>query len=114
MEQTAHVSVIAAPQTLDDPRKRRSPSSLAARIALANTLAPVVSRMSTEQVRSTVGDSAGGAGQLRRDLADIKSRCPERLKRLGFERLFWLCDCLGLDPIRAMQAPVTLKTVVVH
>ncbi|ARO54063.1 hypothetical protein B2G69_07835 [Methylorubrum zatmanii] len=106
-----------APQTLDDPRKRLSSSSLSARIAMANAVAPVVSRMSTEQVRAAIGDSAGNTSQLRRDLSDIKSRDGDRLKHIGFDRLFWICDHLGIDPIRAMQAPiatVTLKPVVVH
>ncbi|MEE8626813.1 MULTISPECIES: hypothetical protein [Methylobacterium] len=99
---------------MDDPRKRRSPSSLLARSAMVNAIAPVVSRMTTEQVRQALGDSQGNVGQLRRDLSDIKSRCPDRLRRLGFERLFWMCDRLGLNPILAMQGPVVPKVEAVH
>lgn len=62
MEQTATSGVSSAPQRLDDPRKRRSPSSMSARLGMANALAPLVSRMSTEQVRQALGDCQGNVG----------------------------------------------------
>ncbi|WP_375462978.1 hypothetical protein [uncultured Methylobacterium sp.] len=81
---------------------------------MANALAPLVSRMTTEQVRHALGDSLGNLGQLCRDLSDIKSRCPDRLKRIGFERLFWMCDCLSVNPIQAMSASTALNLMAVH
>ena len=81
---------------------RRSPHSTAMKVCLASALRPVLSSMPTEQVRTRLGDAASGT--LRRDLGDIKSCRPERIARLGFERLLFMCSAFQVDPYAALAA----------
>lgn len=74
------------------------------RVALCNLLAPVVSRLTTEEVRVKIGDSESSAGNTRDDIGHIKAR---RGEAIGLSRLLWICECLDADPhgAIAMAAP---------
>lgn len=104
MELAAPSCVMSAPRrTAGETHKRRSTHSTAMRVRLAQGLRSVVGRRETVEVRAKLGDGNGGA--LRRDLGDIKSGQPARMARLGFERLLFMYDRLGLDPYAALSAP---------
>ena len=84
-----------------EAHKRRSTHSFEMRVCLAQGLRSVVGRLTTEEVRTKLGD--GNGGSLRRDLGDIKSGQPSRMGRLGFDRLLYIYECFGLDPYAVLS-----------
>lgn len=64
------------------------------RVALMDALAPIVSRLTTEEVRRKLG-CEDHASQLRHDIEHVKAR---RAGALGFSRLLFLPEGLGVDP----------------
>lgn len=64
-------------------------------------LQPLISKLTTEQVRIKLGDGEG-SGALRRDLGHIKSGKAERIAAIGFERLLYMCHRFSVDPVEAL------------
>ena len=62
-----------------------------------------------------MGDDPKNAGQLRCDLADIRSGRPERAERIGQKRFFAFCQGLGVCPWAALSgAPAPALPALVH
>lgn len=95
---------------------RRLPEfSLEARRRLAAHLRPAVCRLSTDEIRLALGDDPKNAGQLRWDVADIRSGRPERAERIGEKQFFASCAGLGVCPWNALSgAPAPTLPARVH
>lgn len=94
MELVAFDIVISPPPSRRASHNRRSAAERDMRLALANALAPIVSRLSTETVRLKLGDSERSAGNTRDDIGHVKAR---RVGEIGLSRLLWMCECLDID-----------------
>lgn len=81
--------------------KRRAIADGEIRLALMDALAPVVSRLTGEQVAARMGSDAGTLSQIRHDLGDIKGR---RVSAVGMNRLLLICDGLDVNPWAVIAA----------
>ncbi|GBU19679.1 MULTISPECIES: hypothetical protein [unclassified Methylobacterium] len=96
MELVASDIVVSPPPlqvTRQRSHKRRAVADLPMRLALMDALAPIVSRLTTEEVRRRLGGDED-ASQLRHDIGHIKAR---RAGSLGFSRLLYVCEGLDVD-----------------
>lgn len=81
--------------------KRRAAADGQIRLALMDALAPVVSRLTSEQVAARMGSDAGTLSQIRHDLGDIKGR---RVSAVGMNRLLLICEGLDVNPWAVIAA----------
>lgn len=89
-------------------RHRRAATSLELRLRLVRAIAATIyaRKLTAEGLRILLGESEGGVGSIRRELAHIRSH---RAEPFGVERLQVLIEVLGLDlfAILSGQAPDT-------
>ncbi|WP_158020915.1 hypothetical protein [Methylorubrum extorquens] len=78
------LSMPAVAMPRQQSHKRRATADGRIRLALMEALAPVVSRLTTEQFWTRMGSDAGTASQRRHDLGDIEAR---RVAAVGLRRL---------------------------
>lgn len=106
---------MAAPSRMTERHKRLPELALEGRRRFAAHLRAAVCRLTTEEIRLALGDNPKNAGQLRRDIGDIRSGRPERAERIGEKRYYAFCAGLGVDPWAALSgAPAPTLPARVH